>query len=184
MNFDESMLVSMLKKNESVAYEHLVELYADKIYRTALFMLTNNEDAKDAVQDVFLSVHKNIRKFRSESSLSTWIYRITVNSCISIGRKRNNTVSISSVADLRDEHDALLTSVDRMIVRDAILSLKDGLRTVIVLRDINGLSYETISRILRLPTGTVKSRINRARSELRSILAKNLPKGDECSGLQ
>ncbi len=175
MNYDENMLINRLKDGNNTAFEHLTEIYADKIYKTAYFMLNNCEDAKDAVQEVFLRIHKGILGFKGTSSLSTWIYRITVNCCISISRKRKfSIISLDDKASCIISAPAYEKHEDIYIVRKAILSLPEKYRSVVILRDINDLSYEAVSSVLKLPVGTVKSRLNRARSELRHILSDEL----------
>lgn len=173
MNIDEAVLIKKLKENDSSGFEQLVEIYSDKIFKTAIYILGNYDDAVDAVQDVFLSIHKNIRKFNSKSTLSTWIYRISVNTCYSILRKRKNLPYYTF-----EGFGVYNDSLDSMIVREAIFKLKNEYRTLIVLRDINGFSYSDISTILNIPEGTVKSRISRARSALRDLLDDSFMKGD------
>ena len=179
-------LIRGLKRGSQTAFEQLLELYSEKVYHTAFHMLSNEEDANDAAQETFLAIYKSIGRFRAESSLSTWIYKITVNTCINLARKNQKHATVpmefnahGELVDLQlpdtapTPEEAVIGKVSYEEVRHAIDQLGGEHRTVIVLRDIENLSYEEIAQIVNLPQGTVKSRINRARSQLRQIILKN-----------
>ena len=181
MRYDEKNLVTALQKGEERAFQELVENYSKMIYSTAFSMLQNADDAQDAAQEVFLSVYRYIGKFKKNSKLSTWIYRITVNSCMNVLKKKRLNVTpieredgIIEIADnSADPEGVLLSKITRREIADAISALESNQRAIIVLRDIENLSYEEISEILHIPVGTVKSRINRARCSLREHFKKN-----------
>jgi RNA polymerase sigma-70 factor (ECF subfamily) len=152
-------------------------------------MLHNQEDAYDITQEVFIRVFKSMKEFREEASFSTWIYRITKNACLDELRKRKNKATVSLDEDLETEDgaikrqvedcspgpDALYESMElRDIVRTAIELLSDEHKFVIILRDLQGFSYEEIAKVLECPEGTVKSRINRARKALKEILQRRM----------
>lgn len=177
-------LVKLIKKGNKPAFDELVNSYSGKVANIAFSLLGDREDALDAAQEVFIKVYKSIDTFRGESSVSTWIFRITKNVCTDFLRKRKATVI--SLDDDKDDEQKLeiaddthspeeifdrKTKVDA--VRTAIASLEENHRTVITLFDINGLSYEEIAAILSCPVGTVKSRLYRARDSLRKILLKD-----------
>ena len=171
------------------AFNILVETYQSKVFNMAYSMLSNYDDANDAAQEVFLKVYKNINKFEGKSSLSTWIYRICVNVCNDMLRKRTRSVPVislfSSAKNDNDEEkpleikDNTPTPEERLEmtetqaeVRRALSELSDEFKTVITLYDLEGLSYDEISEILKCPVGTIKSRLNRARKALKKNLSE------------
>lgn len=177
-------LVAKIKKGDMNAFDKLVSEYNKRVINIAYSLLSDREEALDAAQEVFIRVYKNIGNFRGDSSLSTWIYRITKNICTDILRKRKGVV-ISLDDEQEDapkleiadessspEHISERNEKNR-IVREAIAALDENQRTLITLYDINGLSYEEIAAVLKCPLGTVKSRLYRARESLRKILSEN-----------
>ena len=185
MSDREHELVKSSKRGDVKAFETLIESYQKKVYNIALKMMGNPEDANDLAQESFIRVFKSIDKFKEQSSFSTWIYRITTNICLDELRKRKNKKTFSIDEDIKyndieiprqiqDEgplpEDILESKETSQIVRKAINCLSDQHKTVLVLRDIEGFSYEEICKITNCPEGTVKSRINRARSALKDIL--------------
>lgn len=183
-----SDLVLRLKKGDREAFNELVREYEKQVINLAYGMLSEREDAYDAAQETFIRIYKSIGTFRGQSSLSTWIYRITANICNDMLRKRQRsarTISIypsdedenNSAAELPDDNptpeEALELSERQRIVREGIASLNPDFRAVITLCDIEGRSYEEAAAILSVPHGTVKSRLNRARNALRKKLSDN-----------
>lgn len=169
-------------------FEEIYRTYEKKIYNTAYKTAQNPHDASDITQEVFISVAKNLRSFKGESSLSTWIFRITVNKCIDYGRRKQKsvkmlidedigegenlrTIKTQSIDDSPEEH--LKKQELRHEIASALAELSEDHREVILLRDVNGLSYEEIAQVTQLPEGTVKSRISRARDSLREILRRD-----------
>lgn len=183
----EKELVKLLKAGDRNAFNELVAEYQSKVINIAYGMLSNEEDALDAAQDVFIKVFKSIDTFRGDSALSTWIFRITANICKDYLRKRMRTVSTVSI-DATDDDDNEIFSIHysgdspeqatikgemHENIRQAINSLNEESRAVLVLFDIEGFSYDKISEILKIPTGTVKSRLSRARIALRKKISEN-----------
>jgi RNA polymerase sigma-70 factor (ECF subfamily) len=183
----EKLLIQKCKNGDIPSFEILIESYQKKVFNIAYRMLSNADDASDVAQEVFLKVFKSIANFKEESSLSTWIYRITTNVCLDEMRRRKKTavISMNSTIQLGDgEIDIQIEDEslhpDEIVeekelkdeVKKAIESLNDEHKIVIILRDINGLSYDEIANTLQCSLGTVKSRINRARNSLKSILLK------------
>lgn len=177
-------LVKLIKKGNKSAFDDLVNRYSGRVANIAYSLLSDREDALDAAQEVFIKVYKNISAFRGESSVSTWIFRITKNVCTDFLRKRKATVI--SLDDEKDDEQKIEIADDThspeqvserntkiTAVRAAIAALDENHRAVITLFDINGLSYEEIASVLRCPVGTVKSRLYRARDSLRKILLKD-----------
>ena len=185
MSFDEKEIIRLLKSNFDEAFSRVIEEYQKKVFSMTSYMLGNYDDALDASQEVFFKVYKSIKNFREESSLTTWIYRITSNVCMDEMRKRKKTKNVVSIS--RDDEESEVQIIDdknapekalelselQRIVRHNINLLEKDHRAVIILRDIEGLSYEEIADILNCSIGTVKSRINRARGALKKKLEKN-----------
>ena len=179
----ESRLIKRAKHGDDNAFEEIVKLYEQKICSTIFFMIKDENLVEDIAQEVFIKIYKNIAKFNEQSSLYTWIYRITMNACYDQLRKEKKIVYLSNYVETDDgekevEFEDESQRVD-LIVEDkiekeelinAIKCLNKEQRALIVLRDIRGFSYNEISDMLNLKLGTVKSKINRARQNLKEIL--------------
>ena len=184
---NEKALVQQAKAGDRNAFAALVSAYEGKIYNLALRYLGNREDAMDASQEVFLRVFRFLPGFQEESGFSTWIYRIGVNVCKDMLVKRNKRNELSlelpddedeyrtvEVSDERYDPQAIVEQSDlRESLASAIAELPQQQREMIVLRDIQGLSYEEIGQVLCLESGTVKSRLSRARENLRKKLLQS-----------
>lgn len=168
------------KNNDSSEFEELLRKYQHRIYNLCRYMVGNPQDAQDAAQDAFLKAYKNLRDFMPESSLYTWLYRIAVNTCLDYKRK-TSVVTLRNEC-LSEEEPSGEPSPERKYeskeiseaIQSALQKLPKKLRPAIVLRGIDGFSYEEIAEILHTSVGTVKSRISRARDELRRILLRKL----------
>ena len=183
----EKALVQQAKAGDRNAFAALVSAYESKIYNLALRYLGNREDAMDASQEVFLRVFRFLPGFQEESGFSTWIYRIGVNVCkdMLVKQSKRNEQSIEvedeeeerrtiDIVDCRYSPEQILENAElKTILSSAIASLPEQQREVVVLRDIQGLSYEEIASVLSLESGTVKSRLSRARENLRKKLLQN-----------
>jgi RNA polymerase sigma-70 factor (ECF subfamily) len=175
---DESNLIERFKKGDRSAFEEIVRKYQHRIYNLCRYMLQDPEDAQDAAQDVFLKAYRALKDFRPDSSLYTWIYRIAVTTCLDYRRKSRREVFRSEplTEDLPSgEHSPHQLYESRKItesVQLALQKLPEKLRAAIVLREIEGLSYEEIAEVLHTSAGTVKSRISRAREQVRHLLKK------------
>lgn len=184
LNDLDQQIVSQCVNGEREGFELLIDNYQSKVINISYGMLSNQEDAYDVSQEVFIKIYKSIDKFQGNSSLSTWIYRITMNMCKDFLRKRGRAV-VYSLNDVigdtdkeRDIKDDSLTPEEvteqnevQQAVRDAINALKEEYKQVISLYDLEGLSYEEVAYSLDCPIGTVKSRLNRARAALRKKLS-------------
>ncbi len=181
----EKNLLERAKSGDIAAFEQLIESYQRKIFNIAFRMLGNYDDAGDLTQEVLIRIYKSIRSFKEQSSFSTWIYRITTNVCLDELRKRKNKKVVSLDDEIRLEDGEMKRQIEsgdpspeetveteelKKFVDDSIAQLSEEHRMVIVLRDIQGFSYEEIAEIIKCPAGTVKSRINRARQALKNIL--------------
>jgi len=188
-------LLARLKRGDEVAYEDLLRSYETKIFSLARGLTRNEHDAQDVLQDTFLSIFKNIGRFKGESSLSTWIYRIAVNCALMRMRKRrqtDRTVPIDDympafdedghrVAAVPDWHPAvdeiLLNKELGGLLREWIAQLETPYRTVFVLRDQEGLGNEEVAAVLGISVAAVKSRLHRARIYLRERAKAYVYKG-------
>ncbi|MCQ1528501.1 RNA polymerase sigma factor [Lutispora saccharofermentans] len=189
MEDTERLLVDKSKKGDLDAFEELISAYEKKAYNIAYRMMGNEEDAKDMAQEAFIKIYKSIQNFREESSFSTWLYRIVTNVCLDELRKRKNdrlvplelnieTDKGSAIVELSAEKETpedIYERVEkRQLIQNAISSLGDDYKTVIILRDIQGFGYEEIASMLNCSLGTIKSRINRARNQLKDKLRYQL----------
>ena len=174
---DERELIARLQKRDEAAFEELIRQYEKKVYSLCFRMCGNSEDAEEAAQDAFLALWRGIDRFRQESSLSTWIYRLATNACIDTLRRRKKQ---SGSVSLDDEVDTSPQPQETVEHREAQKLLQEGLsalpeeyRKVLILREIEGLSYTEIAESASIELGTVKSRISRGRSLLRNFLSGN-----------
>ncbi len=185
---DEQGLMQRARKGEVAAFEQIVLLYERKVYALALRSTGSEADAADLVQEVFLRAWRSLGKFRGDSTVSTWLYRITMNLCIDFSRRKNfQTTPLvneeGAALPLPDTHpgnspEAALDNRElSRELRAALDELSEEHRKIVLLRDVSGLSYQEIGRLLSLEEGTVKSRLARARRNLRAILQKrgNIP---------
>lgn len=184
-------LVRRAAEGDERAFEALVQMYEKTVYAYAYRMLSSREDAEEVTQDVFLKVWRTLSGFRWESSLSTWILRITRNAATDAIRRRNPTSESLYTADAEGEEYAIPVAdatpesnpelayeqkERRELVQRAIATLDTDFREILILREIEGLSYAEIASILEIEEGTVKSRISRARQNLKKILKEwNFP---------
>ncbi|QNO15683.1 RNA polymerase sigma factor [Alkalicella caledoniensis] len=187
--FEKKIIAGMIAK-EGWAFEKFVENYQKDIYNLALKYTSNQEDALDITQEVLLRILRKIETFKGNSKLSTWVYRITVNYCkdyISKHRKIQN-VSIDKPVensdgvlymDIEDPEKKPLEVVEeteqKQLLHKCIAMLDSDQREIIILRYINELSYDEIEQILKIPEGTIKSRLNRGRKKLAKLLQEQEP---------
>lgn len=180
------MLIKKAQQGDSNAFGELIMAYEKFVFNVACKMFSNQEDAADIAQEALIKAYKNIDKFDFNSSFSTWLYRITTNTCIDEMRKRKGKETYS--IDEEDEESGLSIQIkdtspdasETVIqqetvseVRRAIDKLSDEHKTVIILRDFQDLSYEEVAETLGINVGTVKSRLARARKNLKDIILKD-----------
>lgn len=177
--------VRRFKAGDAAAFEEIVHAHQNRIATLCRYLLGNAADAEDATQDVFIKAYKGLPDFRPEAALYTWLYRIAVNTCIDRTRKPffRALFFASESDDAAEGGSRPLASEDpspeRLVesqqlsrqIQQALKSLSPKLRAAIVLKEIEGLSYEQIAEVQEISLGTVKSRISRAREELRRSLA-------------
>jgi RNA polymerase sigma-70 factor (ECF subfamily) len=177
---DDRDLVKRLKDGDLTAFAELVRRYEDRIYNLCRYLVRDPGDAQDAAQEVFLKAFRRFKDFRPDASLYTWLYRIAVNTCIDYRRRSRREASREDV--LSDDLPSAEPFPDQIYeskeiaeaIQAALPKLREKLRAPIVLREIEGLTYEEIADVLHISVGTVKSRISRARDGLRNLLKKRL----------
>jgi RNA polymerase sigma-70 factor (ECF subfamily) len=185
MNFQETQsnpqeqeLVVLAQLGDRAAQKSIYKLYRERIYNIVFYSLGDAVFAEDVSQAIFLKIFRALPGFRFESSLATWIYRIALNECLNQNRRTSaQYVPLDAILGSGDEIDRnLLPDVEhersqrQEIVQQAMLELSPKLRTVVVLKYIEGLSYEEIAQVLNCSIGTVASRLSRALSGLESRL--------------
>lgn len=185
------MIVRKVLQGDVNAFEKLVTEHEKAVYAIALRMTGNAEDAADMTQEAFIKAFNSLHSFRGDSKFSVWLYRIANNVCLDFlrGRSRKPAVSLSveddegeeSQLDVADESQSPELLLERGLTRDAVRrglrALPPDYRQILLLREIQGLSYEEIAQVLRIEVGTVKSRIFRARKRLCTFLIQdgNIP---------
>lgn len=188
VDYPERELVRKSRHGDIEAFEDLIKQYERKIFNMALSMTQNYDDAGDIAQEVCIKIFKNIRKFKEDSSFSTWVYRITSNTCIDAIRRKKRTLPLTvqtgngdeeyeiPVEDSNNLPDKVFEKNEtRDAIKKCIMELAPEYRIIIILRDVNGYSYDEISGILSINMGTVKSRLNRARNLLKDKLKMREP---------
>ena len=179
---EDNFLIKQAIRGDAYAFEQLMRKHESRMYSVAVRMCGNREDAQDCVQDAMLRIYRALDRFKGQSSFSTWVYRITMNTCLDELRRRKVRASTSldtllesgwSPTDEADtpEHHAI-DAERRKALSGAIQSLPEDMRSAIVLREMQGLSYEEISDVLSVNVGTIKSRISRGREKLRQLISK------------
>ena len=185
----EEKLIERLQRRDEAAFNELVRLYEAKVFHLVLRMIGDRGEAEDVAQEVFITVFKSIDGFRGDSKLSTWLYRVATNHCKNrlkyLGRRARGQKQVFDELSERDvvESATMQTSATvprpdeavegrqtEHIVQRALAMLDEEHRTLIVLRDLEGLSYEDIQGITGLAEGTVKSRLHRARVALKAAV--------------
>ena len=174
----EFSLVKAFQAGDRAAFKAIYDLYQDRIFNLIYYALGDRTSAQDVLQIVFMKLHRGLAGFRFESRLGTWIYRIAINECQNQNRKRGyEHVPFEAVLGTGDELDRgdppdelYLAEERREVVSNALLALAPHLRAVVVLRYVDGLSYQEIASVLECSCGTVASRLSRALGKLEERL--------------
>lgn len=179
-------LVRRVKSRDVTAFDELVLRHQDRIMNLCVRMVGDYEDARDLCQETFVKAFSALADFEERSQFSTWIYRIAINLCLSYRRSERRSIERPMPHPKKDEsrpehqvpdlsmepQNAVLGREAQEVVQRAIQGLDDEYRSVVVLREIQGLSYEEIADVLSVPIGTVRSRLHRARDALKEALSK------------
>ena len=165
---NESEIIRRCKLGDIAAFEELYQFYNKAMYRVARGILSNHEDAEDAIQEAFVRLYKYIKKFRFKSEFSTWMYRVVVNSCYNIARKRPPTAQVELHEGIGvQKHSSIET---RLVLEQALVHLPVKTRTCFVLFAIEGFKQYEIAEILNIKVGTVKAQIFAAKRKLRDLM--------------
>ena len=193
MNDDDRRLIAECLGGRRDAFGDLVSRYQNRLYNAAVRLVDSPEDAADVVQDSFLNAFQSLHTFKGDAEFFTWLYRIAFNTAISLKRKKRAVASLD--VSRNGEHSlepddpseyvrpgaALEKTEEETLLHDALARLSEEHRDVLVMKDIDGLKYEEIAEVMGVPIGTIRSRLHRARLELRDLLAPHdthpLPEG-------
>jgi len=185
----EKLLIKKSQSGDVESFEFLISSYDKRAYNIAYRVMGNEEDAKDMAQEALIRVFRSLKDFKGQSAFSTWLYRIVTNVCLDELRRRKNKKYVSMDSTIQTDSGELHIELcsdketpeivyerveQRELIKNAIRELNEDYRSVIVLRDIQGFSYDEISNILDCSLGTVKSRINRGRTMLRDKLKSSM----------
>ena len=187
----ELTIIRRVQHGDTESFSLLVAAYEKNVFNVALQMTGNREDAQDMAQEAFLKAYNSLSSFRGDSKFSSWLYRIVSNVCLDFRRRQSRRPSASLTVedddgetlqlDIADESQSPETLLERKLTRDAVRrglqELPEEQRQILLLREIEGLSYDEIAEAMDLEPGTVKSRIFRARKKLCAFLLKdgNIP---------
>lgn len=187
LGIDEPQLVERLKKGQEWAFNQLVNTFQDRMLRIAYGITLDQEESMEIVQDVFVSVFKNIKNFRQESSLATWLRRITINHALNWKRKwkrrfkwhhdpidyKTETLLTRESVKTHDPESLIREKQFESAVMEAVKALPEKLRAAFVLNNLEGMTYEQIAQTLDINIGTVRSRLYAARKKVMDSLETN-----------
>lgn len=180
---DDRTLIERSRGGESAAFGELVTRYQDRLFNTLVRVCGDVEEARDVAQEAFVQAFVKLESFQGKSAFYTWLYRIAFNTAISRRRRRKPTASLDEArdaagvepADPDAQPEANLERAEQAVqVQAALATLSEEHRTVLVLREIDGRDYETIGQMLDVPVGTVRSRLHRARLQLKEEMERRI----------
>ncbi len=182
MSADDHRLIAECLKGDPAAFGELVRRYQDRLFNTVCRQLDSPEDAQDVVQEAFLSAYQSLDSFKGHSEFFTWLYRIAMNTAISLKRKQRVTLSIDAgrngeggieppdASEYSRPGQGLERADEERRIQEALNRLSPEHRAVLILKDMEGQKYEAMAEVLQVPIGTIRSRLHRARAELRELL--------------
>lgn len=198
MSAEEKILIERCRRGDQAAFGELVQRYQRRIYGVAFAMLHHRENARDITQETFIRVYQNLASFQGVSSFYTWLYRITINLCLDHLRKKSRQHEKSFEEEGHsagseeamaagilpqplglNPRDELLRKELRQQIEKAMARLSPNHRAVLLLREVEGLSYEEMAEIMQCSTGTIMSRLFNARRQMQRLLLKNGAQIDE-----
>jgi RNA polymerase sigma-70 factor (ECF subfamily) len=180
---DDAQLISETLSGQAAAFGQLVQRYQDRLYNSLVHIMGDTHEARDMVQEAFVQAYLKLGTFQQTSTFYTWLYRIAFNVAASHARRRRPAVSVEQAREATGQEPVddsagpsqQLEQLERANqVRKALATLSEEHRLILVLREIDGFCYEAIAEMLDLPLGTVRSRLHRARSQLRDQLKELL----------
>ncbi len=184
VNPDDHQLIADCLQGRTAAFGELVRRYQDRLYNCVYRLVDNAEDAQDVVQDAFLNAYQSLDRFKGDSQFFTWLYRIAFNASISLKRKQRVALTLKTgragtganepldASDSSRPEYSLEKAEQERRVQQALNRLSPEHRTVLILKDMEGQKYETMALVLQVPVGTIRSRLHRARMELRELLQR------------
>ncbi len=184
MSADDHRLIAESLEGDTAAFGELVRRYQDRLYNTVYRLVDNADDALDVVQEAFLNAYQSLDSFKGDSLFFTWLYRIAVNTAISLKRKKRVMVRIAGQdgegaidpfdpSEMSRPGHALEQAEQEQRIQQALARLSPEHRAVLVMKDMEGQKYEMMAEVLGVPIGTIRSRLHRARLELRELLEQN-----------
>jgi RNA polymerase sigma-70 factor, ECF subfamily len=165
---EERELVRRCQQGDESAFRELLRRHRSRAVYLAAQILRDRTEAEDVVQEAFLQVFRSIRKFRCDASFYSWLYRIVVNLCLDRSRRQSGRITVP-LDEEREEGSGAGGWETRLQVDSLLARLGDELRVTLILREVAGLSYEEIARELKIPVGTVRSRLSAAREQFRRL---------------
>ena len=191
MTADDNRLITECRAGNTAAFGTLVSRYEDRLFNTVVRLVDNAEDARDVVQEAFLHAYQSLHAFKGDSLFFTWLYRIAVNTAISMKRKKRHVLRIQPGGEEKNTIDpldpsestrpghAIEMAEEERKVHEALSKLSTEHRAVLVMKDMQGMKYEEMADVLGVPVGTVRSRLHRARLEIRELfLQQDAPESE------
>jgi RNA polymerase sigma-70 factor, ECF subfamily len=184
---DDSHWIQAARGGDAAAFGHLVREYQDRLVNALLYVCGSPDEAEDVAQEAFVQAYVKLATFAGDSAFYTWLYRIAMNAAISRRRRRRDTESVEEnrehsgrePADGGEQAEERLLREERaVLVRRALGRLSDEHRAILVLREVDGCDYDQIAAVLEVPVGTVRSRLHRARLQLKEQLDEALGETD------
>jgi RNA polymerase sigma-70 factor (ECF subfamily) len=185
VNTDDTRLISDCLAGRTAAFGELVYKYQDRLYNTVFRLVNNPDDAREVVQEAFLLAFQSLANFKGGSQFFTWLYRIAINTAITQKRKQKvvlrlyegpenkNTSELADPSETNHPGHALEMAEQESQVHHALAQLSPEHRVVLVMKDLDGKKYEEMAQILQVPVGTIRSRLHRARLEMRDLLLES-----------
>jgi RNA polymerase sigma-70 factor (ECF subfamily) len=166
----DGVLLARCRAGERAAFDLLLYRYRERVLNLAFQLLRDTHQAEDVAQDVFVRAFSRIHEFRGESALFTWLYQITLNECRNKTRRAKATLNYDDCeGENGDESTPENKVIEKIALERALDQLSEPLRDTLILRELHGLSYEEIARVLKIPIGTARSRLHEARQKFQKI---------------
>lgn len=169
---DENALIQACQLDDRDAHRRLYEHYGEKVFRLMVRMV-GRQEAVDLTQQVFLQVYRKIHQFSGKSQFHTWLYRVAVNEALQYKRRNRSRPTLPLLFEPASSTDSVDSYETKESLENALATIEPDLRAIFLLREVDRLSYSQLAEILQIPAGTVASRLNRARRELKAELERH-----------